>query len=196
VIAVGFALIAPCSAWAHDTKPVGPLRISFGWGDEPPFTGAKNFVEVEVADAAGRPIADPRGELRVEVSFGDQRLELPLLPDEEAGRFRAALIPTRPGTYAFGITGEVQGRAVDVGATCSDETFECVSDATEIQFPAKDPSASQLSDRLTRELPRAADRASDKATGARQLAIAALAVALLALAASIGFGLKNARKRG
>jgi hypothetical protein len=189
---MGFALILPSPAWAHDTEPVGPLRISFGWGDEPPFTGVKNFVEVEVADAAGQAIADLHGELRAEVSFGDQRVELPLLPDEEPGRFRAALIPTRPGTYAFRIIGNVRGRAIDVGATCSDQTFECVSDATEVQFPAKDPSVSQLSDRLTRELP----RASDKANEARQLAIAALVVALLALAAAIGFGLRNARKRG
>ena len=120
VVAVGIALIAASPAWAHDTKPVGQLRISFGWGDEPPFTGVKNFVEVEVADAAGRPIADLHGEIRAEVSFGDQRVELPLVPDEEPGRFSAALIPTRPGTYAFRITGNVRGRAVDVGATCSD----------------------------------------------------------------------------
>ena len=193
VIATGCALIAPSLASAHDTKPAGPLRISFGWGDEPPYAGAKNFVEVGVADAAGAPIADLGGELSVEVSFGGQRVELPLVPSEEPGEFRASIVTTRPGTYAFRITGTARGRAVDVGGTCSESSFECVSEVTGIQFPAKDPSAGQLADRLSRELPRT-QQASDEASDARLLAIVAVILAGLALASSVGLGLLRARK--
>jgi hypothetical protein len=81
LVAMSCALAAPALAAAHVTRAVGPLRLSFGCGDEPAFTGSKNFVEVELT-ADGAPIADPRGELRAEVSFGDRRVELPLLPTE------------------------------------------------------------------------------------------------------------------
>lgn len=172
------------------TKRVGPLRISFGWGEEPPFAGARNSVEVEVSDTTGAPIEGARGELRAEGTFGDQRVELPLVPQEEPGVFRAPLVPTRPGTYSLRIIGRALGRAIDVVATCSDKTFECVIDPTEIQFPAKDPSASQLAERLSRGLP----RASATARSSHRIAIAALAVALLSLAASVGFGVRNSRK--
>ena len=192
LVVTSFVLIAPSPAWAHVTRAIGPLRLSFGWGDEPPFAGATNFVEVGMTDASGAPVADLGGELRVEVSFGDQRVELPLVPQEEPGQFRASIIPTRPGRYALRIIGKVRGRAIDVGATCSDKTFDCVSDATEVEFPAKDPSASQLSKRLTRGL----DRSSEKGTGARHLAIAALALAALALVVSLALGVRSTRKKG
>jgi hypothetical protein len=185
----------PVSASAHMTKPAGKLLISFGWGDEPPFTSAKNFVEVGVADKSGAPIEELQAELRAEVTFGSERVELPLEPTEEPSELRASIVPTRPGTYAFRITGTANGQTIDVGATCSEKTFECVSDISEIQFPAKEPSAGQLADRLTRELPRVEAQASDDADDVRLIAIAALVVATLALIAAIVLGVMLRRSR-
>jgi hypothetical protein len=192
-LTAGLLLAWAPSVSAHVKKPIGPLRLSFGWGDEPPVTGAKNFVEVGVTDAAGAPISDVH-DLNVEVSFGDRRVVLPLDPAEESGEFRASLVPTRAGTYAFHITGTANGRAIDMSAGCSEKTFECVADATEIEFPAKDPSASQLADRLLRGLPRAEQRGVDKANDARGLALLAVALAAIALATSIWLALRRARK--
>jgi hypothetical protein len=189
------AAIILLAAWtptaAHETRGVGDLRLTVGWGEEPAFSGFRNFVEVDVADSAGRPVADIGGALSAEVSFGDERISLSLLPARgQPGKFRAWLVPTRPGTYTFHITGMAKGQSIDMTSTCSPETFACVADVSDIQFPVKDPSAGQLADRLSRELPRA-EGAMATASGARTLAIAGLAVAVIALGAAIGFGVRK-----
>ena len=170
------------------------VRLTIGWGDEPAFTGSKNFVSVAVADAAGMPVVDPEGSLAVEVSFGDQRIMLPLRPAfQRPGEFRAPLVPTRSGTYAFHITGTLKGQTIDTTSTCSDQTFDCVADVSEMQFPVRDPSAGQLAESVNRALPRA-DRAVDTAAGAQRMAMAAIAVAVLALAVAIGLVVRGSRK--
>ena len=187
-----FALAIWTPAAAHETKGIGGFRLTLGWGDEPAFSGFRNFVEVDVADGAGHPVADlGGGTLSAEVSFGNERMSLSLLPARgQPGKFRAWLVPTRPGTYTFHITGTVKGQPIDMTSTCSGETFACVADVSDIQFPVKDPSAGQLADRLTRELPRA-EGAMEAASGARTLAIAGLAGAVIALGAAIGFGVRK-----
>jgi hypothetical protein len=181
-------------AWAHETQAVAQIRLTIGWGDEPAFTGFKNFVSVAVSDAAGAPVTDPGGSLAVEVSFGDERITLPLLPaGDRRGEFRAWLVPTRPGTYTFHITGRMKGQSVDATSTCSDRTFDCVTDISEIQFPVKDPSAGQLADRISRELPRA-EGALHAAARAQIIAIAAICGAVLALAVGIGLAVRRGGK--
>jgi hypothetical protein len=191
-LATGFLLVAWTSAPAHETKGVGDLRLTVGWGEEPAFSGFRNFVEVDVADAAGRPVTDlGGGTLSAEVSFGSERISLSLLPARgQPGKFSAWLVPTRPGTYTFHITGMARGQVIDMTSTCSQETFACVADVSDIQFPVKDPSAGQLADRISRELPRAAG-AMEAATGARTLAVAGLAGAVIALGAAIGLGMRK-----
>jgi hypothetical protein len=187
-------LVLPGPAWTHETRKVDQFHLTIGWGDEPTFTGSRNSVEVDVSDASGKPVTDPEGSLSVDVSFGDQRIVLPLLPaGKQPGKYRAWLVPTRPGTYAFHITGNVKGQTIDATSTCSDKTFDCVRDASEIQFPAKDPSAGQLAERVSRALPRA-ERALDAAASARKVALVAIAVAALALVAAIGLVARKGRK--
>ena len=185
-------LAAATSAAAHETKAVGGVKLTVGWGDEPAFSGFKNFVEVDVVDGAGQPVTDlGGGALSADVSFGDEHIPLALLPARgEPGKFRAWLVPTRPGTYSFHITGTIKGQPIDMMSTCSDTTFACVADVSDIQFPIKDPSAGQLADRISRELPRA-EAAMTAAGGARTLAIAGLAGAVVALGAAIGFGMRK-----
>jgi hypothetical protein len=180
--AVLMALV--CAAPAHERKLAGALSLVIGWGDEPAFTGARNSVVVAISDQAG-PIKTAAAVLSAEVTFGSERVTLPLEP--VAGRpheYHAWLVPTRAGTYTFRITGKVGSQPVDVSSTCSDSTFHCVADAADIQFPARDPSVAQLSDRIERGLPRA-ERASEAAAGATRLAIAALATSLLSVAIAI-----------
>ncbi|MGB2717971.1 MAG: hypothetical protein WBC51_27540 [Vicinamibacterales bacterium] len=176
---------------AHERKTLGQVRLTIGWWEEPALSGSRNAVEVDVADARGAPIADlGGGSLAVEIAFGDQRITLPLRPSRPPGRFVAWLVPNRPGTYTFRITGKVKNQAIDTTSTCSDATFECVVDVSELQFPAKDPSTSQLADRVTRGLPRA-EQAVAMAASARTVALAAIGVAGVALVAAIGLGVRK-----
>ncbi len=177
----------PPGTSAHERKEFGQLHLTIGWEAEPVYSGCTNAVDVMVFDASNVPVTDAGGSLSVEVSFGDERNVWPLLPvGGRPGAFRAPLVPTRAGTYTFHITGTLKGQAIDARSTCSDETFDCVIDISEIQFPVKDPSAAQLAERVSRALPRA--------ERAQKFAIAALAISALALAAAIGLGVQRGRQ--
>lgn len=187
------ALLAlPIPATAHVTEQAGPLEVTVGWGSEPPLVGLENSVEVVVADGSGSPIGSAADQLEAEVSFGERRITLPLEAGEGAGEFAALIVPTRPGTYAFHVSGRVAGQRIEIETTCSEGTFECVQPAAEAQFPVADPSLGELAEGLEREAPRVED-AADTADGARTLAIAALLIAGIALGAA-GAGLVMRRK--
>jgi hypothetical protein len=191
LLAVALAL-AP-AAGAHVRKAAGPYELKLGWRDEPAFSGSPNAVELEVA-AAGEPIGDARAALRVELRFGDVRRELALRPvAARAGVFAAPVVPTRPGVYALRVDGRLRGRAIGVGATCSERTFDCVRGAGAIQFPVAEPAAGELSAKLDRALIRA-QRAGDRADKAQTLAGSALAAAVLALLAAVGVGVRLVRR--
>lgn len=155
-----------------------------GWGVEPPRVGAANSVEVTVSDAHGAAVAVAAGDLSAEVVYGDTAVTLPLNPTPELGRLEAPITPTRPGTYAFHVSGSVAGQPLEVGATCSESTFECVESDAAAEFPVSDPSPGELAQRLSSEADRV-EEASDRADRAGTFALISLAVAVLALAASI-----------
>jgi len=185
-------LLAAGAASAHDRKSVGRLVLTIGWEDEPALAGFRNAIEVAVADAAGAPVADPAS-LTVDVSFGGDRVTLPLRPaGRQPGRYRALLIPTRAGAYTFRVSGTVGQQTIDLSSPCSDRTFECVADAADLQFPAKDPTTGQLAERMSRGLPRGEEAASHAAT-ARVVAFAALAIAVAALVVAVRRGRDAAR---
>jgi hypothetical protein len=152
-----------------------------------------NAVEVTVSDAAGAPVAVPAGALSVEVGYGSSTKTLPLVPDGEPGELRAPIVPTRPGTYAFHVSGAVRGRPLDVGAACSEATFECVEESAAIEFPAQDPSTGELADRLSRESDRVG-QAQESADSAKRTATIALALAVVVILGAAAMAV--ARRRG
>lgn len=185
VVVAALLSFAAAPASAHVTERSGSFAVELGWGVEPPRAGAENFVEVNVADARGGAVAVAGGALSVEVVYGAAALTLPLTPTADPGRLEARLTPTRPGTYSFHVTGTVAGRPLDVSATCSEATFECVDAAAAgPQFPVEDPSAGELAQRLGSEAERV-DAAGDEASSARTLALVALALAAIAAAIAI-----------
>jgi hypothetical protein len=178
--------LAP-QAPAHVTMISGPFRIKMGWLQEPAFTGSENSVQVAVSDLSGSPVGGADVALAVQVSFGDARITLPLLPVKQPGEFGAVLIPTQPGRYAFRVTGTVHGRGIDAASACSDRSFDCVTAATEVQFPAKEPANVDVVQGLSRALLRA-QRATDAADSARGIAIGAIALSVLVLVVGVGVG--------
>ena len=182
---------ATTPAFAHEKKVVGPVHLVIGWGTEPAVSGLRNSVEVALTDSAGKPVVDGPTQLSVQVSFGDQRVELPLLPSgDRPGLYLAWLVPTRAGTYTFHIAGKVKGHSIATTSTCSSRTFECVVDGSDMQFPAKDPSTAELADRSSRSLTRA-ERATDDARRAWWMAL----VAVVLSAGALAVVLVNARTR-
>ena len=183
-------MAATAPALGHEKKAVGPVHLVIGWGTEPAVSGSRNSVEVEIQDRAGKPVVDGTAQLSVQVTFGDQTVQLPLLPSgDRPGHYSAWLVPTRAGTYTFHLAGKVKGQTIATTSTCSDKTFDCVVDGSDMQFPAKDPTNAELADRLSRSLPRA-ERATAAATRAWWMAVAAIVLSACAVAVV----LVNARK--
>jgi hypothetical protein len=189
-------------AFAHEERTVGKYHLAVGWGQEPTYAGIQNSVQVFLHDANDKAVTDLGETLKVTVKFQDQSIDLgPFEPNFETGEFgipgdyRAWFIPTRPGTYTFQLTGSIKGQKVSQSFTSSDKTFDNVKDPSDVQFPAKDPSAGQLADRVTRDETRAeaigstASKGKNTAGTAQLLAIIGLAVGV------IGFGTAIAATR-
>jgi hypothetical protein len=177
MLLVLIALPAP-RAEAHDEEIAGPLRLLLGWAEEPSYSGVPNAVELTVTSTLdGTPIDDlGAAAVTVEVIFGSETAVLELAPSGEPGVLDAELVPTRPGTYRFHVAGTIAEQEVDFTSVCSEETFDCVGDVADVQFPTRDPSTGELSDRFDRELER-----DDGGDGDRMIAFVGLAIATLAL---------------
>lgn len=202
-VALGFVVATASPASAHEHRTIGGFEAEVGWGQEPTYAGVENSIELVLSDASGNPVTDLGDTLKVEVKTGEQTAQFPLVPNFAVGAgaegtpgdYRAWLIPTRPGTYSFHFTGTIRGQAVDETFTSSETTFDDVADPAEVEFPAKDPTVGQISDRLDRETTRLGDAtnaaasraktARDAVNTVRVLGIVAIVVALAALVLSI-----------
>ena len=158
-------LIAPAGL-AHEPRQQGDLEMVVGFGTEPAYASQPNSVQLILAHG-GQPVVDLGDTLAVEVSFGDETMELPLEPYfavgefGEPGDYRAWFIPTRPGQYAFHFSGTIDGEEVDETFTSGPNTFSDVSNPADIQFPVQDPTTGELAERIDREVPRLASAIED-----------------------------------
>jgi hypothetical protein len=164
-------------ASAHTVKQVGSYTLEIGWQHEPTYVGEANGVQVIVTDADDKGVTDlAEDDLKVVVSTGSQQSgELTFAPgfdlaegDGTFGEYNAPIMPTEPGDYTFHITGSIHGQAVDVMVTSGEETFDTVKGTTEIQFPTKLPTVTEIVTRLDRIDSRlstadAAQQAADRA---------------------------------
>jgi hypothetical protein len=144
---------------AHVLKDFGPYSVALGWSVEPTYVGQVNAVQVVVKDKQGKAVTDlADGDLKVVVSNGGQdsaALSLNNKFDEDtglgiAGDYEAPLTPTAPGDYTFHLTGSIHGQAIDETATSSDSTFDSAVEATDIEFPNKVPSLTEITTSLDR----------------------------------------------
>ena len=144
---------------AHVLKDFGQYSVALGWAVEPTYVGQVNAIQVVVKDKAGKPVTDlAEGDLKVVASVGGQDsspLSLVSKFDEDTGLgipgdYETPLTPTAPGDYTFHLTGSIHGQAVDETATSSDSTFDSAAEATDVEFPNKLPSLTEITTSLDR----------------------------------------------
>jgi hypothetical protein len=197
---LGFA--AP--ALAHEERTVGAYKFTVGWGSEPTYAGFQNSVQLILHNAKGQAVTDLGDSLKVTVINGTQSmtfgLETTFDPDSGEGTpgdYRAYLIPTRPGNYTFHFTGTIHGQKVDQTFTSSATTFDPVKDPSEVMFPAKDPSAGDLANRIQAVDSRTglARTAADKGKSTANTALILAIVGLVLGAGGVMTGLVTRRKK-
>jgi hypothetical protein len=191
------ALVGATPALAHEARKVGRWNFVVGWGTEPAFAGFPNTVQLILTDAKDVGLADLGDTLKVDVTSAGKTKTLSFEPFFEVGEFgtrgdyRAKIIPTRPGTYEFRINGTIKGDKIDQKFTCSETTFDCVDDPSEVEFPASDPSNAQLADRITKEATRvsaSAKDANDAAKLAKTLGYVGIGLGAVALIVALARG--------
>ena len=206
VLAVLLVPLLAVPASAHGEHKVANYTFVVGFGTEPGYAGATNSVQLMITNN-GKPVTDAKG-LKVAVSTGDaEPKEMTLQPHfgegwGEQGDYRAFLIPTAPGAYTFKVTGTLGGKKIDKSFTSGKDGFDEITDPAEVQYPAVEPTGTQLTTRLDRETARinaalAAEReaADDEAASARQMATIGLIVGALGLLAAVGIGVVALRRR-
>ena len=206
VVAVLLVPLLAVPASAHGEHKVANYTLEVGFGTEPGYAGVTNSVQVMISNN-GKPVTDAKG-LKVAVSTGDaeprQMALEPYFGDDfgEPGDYRAFFIPTAPGAYTFKLTGSLGGKKIDQSYTSGKDGFDEIVDPSEAQYPAPEPTGSQLTTRLDRETDRinavlAADReaADNELASARRTATIGLAVGALGLLAAIAVGVLALRRR-
>ena len=206
VLAVLLVPLLAVPALAHGEHKVANYNVEVGFGTEPAYAGVTNSVQLIITNN-GQPVTDAKG-LKVAVSTGDAEAKpFPLEPywgDDfgQKGDYRAFLIPTAPGAYTFKVTGTLGGKKVDESYTSGKDGFDEVTNPSEVQYPAPEPTGSQLTTRLDRETARlnavvAAQReaADQDAADARRLATIGLGAGALGLLAAVGVGVLALRRR-
>jgi hypothetical protein len=146
-------------AFGHTLQKAGAYNLLIGWHVEPTYVGQPNAVEVTITDATGQPVTDlGADDLKVVVSTaGQDSPELtfdPAFDLEEGngtpGQYVADILPTAPGDYTFHVTGAVHGQAVDITVTSGDQTFDPAIGTSDVEFPVKLPSMTEVSTHLDR----------------------------------------------
>jgi len=194
VLATGGVLFLPATpALAHETREVGDIVMVVGWANEPTYAGFLNAAGVRLSEVGrgeedqGPPVSD--AELQVEILFGDETSDTstgPLLMEEafsDPGLFEADIIPTRPGTYTYHVTGTAAGQQIDEFFTSSEDTFSNVNVPADVSFPERDPTTGELAERIERLSARVDDAGGNStalwvALGGGILALIALATAM------------------
>jgi hypothetical protein len=157
----GGALVLPAAgALAHETRRVGDHEVVVGWSNEPAYAGFGNEVQV-VLSHGNEPIED--AELEAVVVYGDPDSQtttdpIPLEPAfDTPGEYLGYIIPTRPGTYSFLVTGTVEGEPFDETFTSGPDTFGDIENPTAVEFPQQDPTRGDIAEALERLTSRVED---------------------------------------
>jgi len=208
VSTVGATAVFAPAASAHEARTVNGYHWLVGFGDEPTYAGLKNFVQLFLGTANGKPVLNIGNKLHVTVETGSAKKTFSLLPSFDAdsglgtkGEFDAFFIPTTPGPYTFRFTGNLGG-PVDQSFTSGPNTFSTVDDPSQIQFPVQVPSTLELSQKLDREIGRTSAAIAAAQTGAESHADSkantALIVAIVGVVlglAGLGYGIATSRER-
>ena len=219
--AVLLAALAAAPASAHAEKQLGRYTFVVGFGDEPAYAGQPNSLQVLIS-RDGKPATDLAGQLdglMAHAYYGrkaDPKFENVMMPLEPRfgddwgtpGDYRSFFVPTQAGAYTFELKGKLGDQKVNLVVPSGPETFGDVNDPAKAAFPAvKDPTTTQLAQRLDRESARltaataaaaAAQRdAEEAASQARLLAFGGLLVGLVGLVvAGLAWGRRSAAPAG
>ena len=126
------AFLSDFSATAHESFQFGNITLEPGWEIEPPLEMQLNSIEVSVTSGPQiEPVTNAFSELTAIVKFGGVTKPLDLQPTEEAGVYRAKIIPSKVGSYSLNISGTIRNESL-----VADLPIEDVESTPKFTFPS------------------------------------------------------------
>ncbi len=118
---------------AHTTIHVEQYAIEVGWEIEPPIVGIRNslFLKiVETGDTEGtyKGITGAFKDMKATAVFGGVTKEVDVNSDPRLGYYLAPIIPTRTGSYAVELRGDILGTPVDAMIPIEDVMSSAILD--------------------------------------------------------------------
>jgi hypothetical protein len=156
---LAICLVGAPTVAAHTEQHIGDFQALIGWLNEPALAGQPNAVQLTITDHDEAPVTDiGPDDLKVVVSTGGvDSAPLALTPafDVEEGfgtpgEYHAELIPTAPGDYTFHFSGTLHDTAVDLTVTSGPETFAAIEASSDLEFPVKQPTPTEVGTRPDR----------------------------------------------
>ncbi|MGI0040950.1 MAG: hypothetical protein ACRD94_03185 [Nitrosopumilaceae archaeon] len=121
------------SAYAHKTITVQNLKIEVGWQEEPPLVGFMNAITFEINENmpdGQSGVKNAFKNLQATVKYGGITKTLDIDSDPQAGNYHSKIIPTRTGTYAVELKGDINGIPIN-----AEIQIEDVEDKALLAFP-------------------------------------------------------------
>lgn len=118
---------------AHKTITVQNLAIEVGWQDEPPLVGFMNAITFEINENTtdGQSgVKNAFKNLQAIIKYGGITKILDINSDLKAGSYHSKIIPTRTGSLAVELKGDINGVSID-----SEIPVEDVEDKGILAFP-------------------------------------------------------------
>ena len=182
-LALAISLLASGVALAHESRIVGKYKLVVGFVNEPALNGQPNAIDfrVTVSDTA-KAVEGLDKTVKAEVIYGGGK-SMPVALSArfgQPGAYAGYFIPTRPGTYIFHFTGQIEDTKIDERFESGPGRFNDVEDTTKMQFPDQEPSGLDTAAQVK--------AAQDAASSAQTLAYVGIALGVLGIiVGALGF---------
>lgn len=136
VVLIGLFALSIGYTEAHVNRQFGNITLNVGWETEPPLVGELNNIIVQVQEnKSGKlePVLNALADVDSSVFFGTLSESIDFKPTEETpGLFVSEIIPTRIGSYAVRLQGDIKGENISTRFE-----IEEVEGKESISFPDK-----------------------------------------------------------
>lgn len=140
------------NAQAHTEINIEDYVVDIGWGDEPPVVGFKNFIVIKILQNQNGELIGVQNALDNVQAFarsGGASKELDVIADSETGAYHANIIPTKSGTIAVKLRGEIAGTVVDVQVPIEDVEGTAVLDFPPVVGSSSDQDIASMKNAIT-----------------------------------------------
>ncbi len=123
------------TSFAHTTVNVEQYRIEAGWGIEPPIVGIRNDLVFKITEPgetenSHKGVVHAFQNLESTAVYGGAIKKIDISSDPRPGYYFSPVIPTKTGTYAVELSGEIDGTIVDIQIPIED-----VENTSILDFP-------------------------------------------------------------